>query len=417
MTRVQKIQLRQSELRETIGVELDKQIEEREDGGLERLTREAKGLETELRAALVIEQDNAIPDRIDTPEGRELTGLFARSALTDFVSETLNQQPLVGAPRELRQEILGGDYIGFVPLDLLLETEERIEQRADAVTGIAAAIQETQMPIAQRVFSRTATAYLGASLPSVAVGEVSFPLLSSGTGADVRSDGAELDGVAANLTTETISPVRLTSSYTFGVETLARVKGFEETLRRDLRGVIADKLDKLILRGQAADGNNSPAVEGIISALGNPSNPTATATWREYVTAYDGAVDGKFAVSDTEVRLLVNPATWRQAMGLTVGTESVNDDNLLRDILPRDRFRASANIPAAADGIATAVRYASGAAALARGMIAPVWRGLQLIIDPYSKAKVGQRVITAILITGFGMADPAAYGRIEFKLT
>ena len=133
------------------------------------------------------------------------------------------------------------------------------------------------------------------------------------------------------------------------------------------------------------------------------------------MTASDSGVDGKYAVTDEQVRLLVNVDTWKHAMGLEAGTDG--NSGLLRDVLPRERFRASANMPATASTIATAIRYASGASALARGMIVPVWRGIQLIIDPYTKAKAGQRVLTAIQLIGFAMVDASAYGRLEFKLS
>lgn len=64
MTRVPKAQLRQSELKTAIAVGLDKELEE---GLWDRLTREAQAVEVELRAALTIEAETAIPDRIDTP--------------------------------------------------------------------------------------------------------------------------------------------------------------------------------------------------------------------------------------------------------------------------------------------------------------------------------------------------------------
>ena len=425
MTRLQKIQLRQSEVRSKIAAELDKTEEERTEGKLERLTREAQAVEVELRAALTIEQEQAIPDTIETPEGRELAELFRRSSLAAFVGETLTGAPLEGANVELRSHLLGENMVGYLPLDLLLEPDERFrggeggrfETRADAVTNVATAIQDNQNTIAARVFARSATAYLGAMMPSVPVGDASYPRLTSGTTADVRSDGVELDGAAAALTTDTIRPVRLTASYTFGVETLSRIVGFEEALRQDLRSVMADKLDSLTINGQAADGSNSPVVAGVISSLTDPDNPTDVAAWDDYVTSYDGAVDGRYAITDAEVRLLVNPQTWRHCMGLQVATSG----DLVRDIMPRDRFVASANMPTSpASGnnanISTALRYASGASAMARGMIVPVWRGIQLIVDPYTKAKSGQRVITAIQMVGFAMSDAAAYGRLEFKL-
>ena len=412
MTRVQKAQLRQSELKTAIAAELDKELEEREEGLLDRLTREAKAVEVELRAALVIEEQTLPPDRIDTPEGRELRELRRRSSIFDYVSEVMDGRALDGASLEYRQALMG-DHPGHVPIEMLLDDEE-LETRADAVSNISAAIQDNQQSIAARVFARSASMYLGVMMPSVNVGDVSYPRLSAGTSADVRSDGKELDGTAAALTTETISPVRLTASYTFGVESTARVRGWEQALRRDLRQTMADKLDSLVLNGQAASGSNSPKVDGVISSLTDPTNPTAVAGWKDYLEAFDNGVDGKYAISDTEVRILVGVETWRHAQNLEVGTNG--NSGILRDRLPRERFRASANMPAAASNIATAIAYASGASNLARGYIAPVWNGLQLISDMYTRAKAGERILTAIQLVGFSMIDSSAHRRIEFKL-
>ena len=413
MTGSQRAQLRASEIRSEIASELEKDAGDRDSGALERLTKEAQTVEIELRAALVVDQSDLPADRVETPEGRELRELRRRSSIFDYVGEVMDGSGrLNGASLEYRQAVLG-DARGHVPLELLLDDEE-LETRADAVSNISTAIQDNQMPIAQRVFARSAAAYLGVMMPSAAVGDVSYPRLSAGTSADVRSDGVDLDGTAATLTTESISPTRLTASYTLGVESLARVRGWEEALRRDLRQTMADKLDALVLNGQAASGSNSPAVEGIIGSLTNPTDPTAVAGWKDYLQAFDNGVDGKYAISDSEVRILVNVEAWKHAQNLEVGTQGRS--GILRDRLPMDRFRASANMPAAASNIATAIAYASGASNLARGYIAPVWNGLQLIVDMYTGAKKGERILTAIQLVGFSMVDSSAHRRLEFKL-
>ena len=221
----------------------------------------------------------------------------------------------------------------------------------------------------------------------------------------------ELDGMAASLTNVQLNPVRLTASYTYGVETLSRVIGFEEALRRDLQAVIEDKRDQLAINGQAASGNDSPAVDGIINSLTDPSNPTAIATYAEYLAAYDDQVDGKYAMSSEEVRLLVNASIYKHSMGLTVGTEARG--GLLRDRLPMSRFRVSGNMPATASSIDRAIAYATGAEA--RGFIMPTWRGLQMIVDPFTLAKSGRHVLTAVMLTGWDMIDGAGYKLVEFK--
>ena len=293
-----------------------------------------------------------------------------------------------------------------MPLALLAD----LETRADAVTNIGTAIQENQMAIAGRVFNQSAAAYLGVQSPTVPVGTVSYPRINAGTTADVRNTGVELNGIAATLTTESINPVRLTASYTYSAESLVKVKGFEEALRRDIRGVLSEKRDYLAINGQSAVGSTSPALAGIINSLTNPTNPGSIAAWDDYLDAYDSHVDGKYASTGDQVRMLVNSATYKQARKLQIPTSGA----LLRNLLPADRFRVSAAMPAVASMIATGITYAAGVGG--RGLLMPIWAGLELIVDPYSNAKKGQRLLTAVMMIGSELVDSAAYKRIEFKV-
>ena len=71
-------------------------------------------------------------------------------------------------------------------------------------------------------------------------------------------------------------------------------------------------------------------------------------------------------------------------------------------------------MPATASTIATYLTYSAGSPV--RGMICPQWMGIQLVNDIFSKAKEGQRILTAILVVGFQIADTAPYHRGEFKV-
>ena len=420
MTTLQKLQLEQSEIREKIGGVLDKEDKTAEDRTeMGQLSKRAQELEVEVRAAIVIDEPETVVDTDkDDPETRELASLRRRSSIYDFVDEAVHGRGVDGASQEFRQAILGEDRHGYLPLDLLLDDDEQLEQRADAVSNIGTAIQENQQSIAARVFARGSAAYLGVMMPTVPVGTTSYPRITGGTTADVRSPGKELDGAAATLTTVSVNPVRLTASYTYSSESLTKVVDFEDALRSDLQAVMMDKYDNLAINGQAASGSNSPKVDGIINSLTDPTNPSDVADWEDYLAAYDDRVDGKYAMTSEEVRLLVNTNTYQQALGLTVGTSG--RAGLLRDRLPRDRFRVSANMPAtptsgANDKIASAIAYAFGARNLARGFVMPTWRGIELIPDRITKAKAGQRVLTAIMHVGFAMVDNSAYSRLEFK--
>ena len=399
----QRIALEMSQVRQQI----NDFPEDGEDAKRDELTTRYQSLESQYRAALVTEDTQEVDRDGDTPEGRELGRMRDRASIAGFILEVANGQAVDGANKEFREAVLGEDLGGYMPVDML-----EMAQRADAVSSVAT-IQDNQMPIFNRVFNRGSSGYLGVMMPSVPVGSTSYPRLNAGTTADVRDDGVELDGAAATLETVQLNPVRLTASYTYGVESLSRVSGFEEALRRDLNQVIMDKRDALAINGQAAVASTSPAVDGIINSLTNPDDPDTVADYAVYLAAYDDMVDGKYAISNEEVRLLVNANIFQHAMGLIIGAEARG--GLLRDRLPMSRFRVSGNMPATVDAtkVATAIAYATGAEA--RGFMMPSWRGIQFVVDPYSQAKKGQVVLTAVNIVGFDMVDGAGYKRLEFK--
>ena len=401
MNRLLKLQLRQSELREKLGALLD--ADNPDAAAITETTGELRGLESQIQAAMLVEPEPA-ETRSETAEGRELDGIRQRSSLLDYVRET-EGVPVSGASLEYRQALLGHDSPGYVPAELIFG----LEQRVDAVSS-ASAIADNVRPIQSRVFAVSAVDYLGIETPTVPVGTVNFPRLSAGTSADVRSAGVELDGTAASIVNEPVTPVRLTASYTYGVESLVAIAGFEEALREDIAATLRDKRDFLAINGQAAVASTSPAVEGIISKLTNPTDPSDVFAWDDVLDAFDDAVDGKHAMDSESVRMLVNAGTYKAARKLQIATSGA----LLRELLPAGRFRVSANMPATASTIATVLTYAAGTPT--RAMAMPTWAGVQLISDPYTKAKAGQRILTAIQMVGFQVIDTTPYKRLEFKI-
>ena len=406
MRESQRITVRQSELRAKINAFP-------EDGNateLDAMTAEYQGLESRFRAAVIMEAgDDAAQPAADSPENRERAVLLGRVSLADYIEEVNEGRAATGAAKELRQAAFGEDLAGYAPLDVF--TMRAAEERVDAVTNIATAIQDNQQSIAGRVFNQGAMAFLGIMTPTVPVGSTTYPRLSGGTTADVRSEGVELDGTAAALTNVEINPVRLTSSYTYSTETLARIRGFEEALRVDIQGVLNEKRDFLAINGQAAVSNVSPKVDGIINGLADPTDPSDEAVWTDYLAAFDAGVDGKYAMSAEQVRLLVNSNVYQHANSQGIGTAAAG--GLLRDRLPMARFRVSAAMPATASDIATAIAYSAGTPA--RSFVSPTWVGVQLVVDPYTLAKKGQRILTAIMMAGFDLVDTNPYRRLEFK--
>ena len=403
----QRIQRSMSEVRE----QLNNLPDEADTETLNGLTGEYSRLEAQFRAALLVEEAEEQRTKVEHSQqdgsGAEIRSLMRLAGLIDFVRES-EGATLPTAAHELRAALVGSDAPGYVPLEMF-GLRGQIEDRVDVATNVDAT-QSNQQVVQGRVFNIPAAEYLGVQFPTVPVGTASYPRLSAGTDADVRNEGTELDGAAALIVNEQISAVRLTASYTYGAESLANVMGFEEALRSDVQSVLMEKRDSLCINGQAAVANVSPAVEGIISKLPNPSNPSSVFTWDDVLGAFDAHVDGQHAADDSSVRMLVNADTYRKARELVVGS---NTGRLLRDLPPGARFRVSAAMPATTTTIATYLTFA--AASPVRGMICPQWAGVQLINDIYSRAKAGQRILTAILIAGFQMGDTGAHKRGEFK--
>ena len=411
MTNTQRITLRLSEVRsrlnEVSGLEGDAFTPEIR-AEAEALTNEFQALEVRHRAAIVADGETETRAANDG-EGREIRQLVGRASLGSYLASAARQVNVDGAEAELRAALnLDADQ---VPLDVLLpsETTASAEHRADAATNVAASIAESQSSIAGRIFAASTGDYLGIDRPTVPVGDSTYVALASGASADYRSAGATKDAEAATFTTKTVSPRRVTARYLFGVESSVKLAGLEEALRSDLTATLSDKLDAVALSGQVAVVNVSPAIEGLISQLTAPGDPSDVATASDYLTTYSGRVDGKYSADGANVNLLTSPDTFRHAYGLQVATSG----DLLSEKLPAGRFRASANMPATASDIATAISYAAGPR---RGFVQPVWRAATVIRDPYSGAASGQVALTVVVLTGSALVDAAPYSLHAFKL-
>ena len=422
MLKSQTLQLRMSELRQKI----NEFPEDGADADRDALTGEYSTLESQYRAALITEAADDDPDAGAHGGGdaqtREIGRLLDRVGVGDYLDAAVAGRAVEGAARELRCATLGDDAPPeYMPIDLLLPRQSR-QMRVDANTNVASAIQENQSSIAGRAFAVGALDYLGVDRPTVPFGTASYVSLTGGGSADVRSDGVALDATAGAFTTKAINPSRVSARYLYDNINDVRMRGASDALAMDLRMQIADELDKVGLNGQAAVANTSPALTGIIGGLTNPTNPTALATWTDYLEAYDAAVDGIYAMDDSMIRMLVNADIWKQARALTVGSEA--NGGLLRDRLPAGRFprfgqHARDRRPAEAiNKIATALTYAAGmpGVVMGRGFTQAVWRGIRVIRDVYTNSSEDQTAVTATVYVGQDMVNAGRYKRPEFQV-
>ena len=285
-----------------------------------------------------------------------------------------------------------------VPWIALLSPEERVEARA-ATT----APSDSDVAVANilgRVFASGAGAYLGVNFPAVPVGAANYPVLSAGVSPANAEGGAAANQTAATLTANVLDPIRLTAEYLVRYEDLNKFRMMEEALRADLQGAMIEAADAQIVAG---DGT-APNVSGFNSALTAPSNPSATADFAAYASTRAKLVDGRYAQSEDDVRVLVGATTYAHAAGLYQSGSGVS---ALSRLMPR----VSPHVPAAASNIQAAIASRSMGRA-----VSPVWPSISLIRDSVSGSANGQIRITAIALWNFKVLDASGYASLKFKL-
>ena len=404
MLKSQRVSLKMSEIRESLNSQAeDASIEDRE-----KLLNEYQESERHYRAELQIE--GLANDAPEHPERRELR---ARASVTDYLKEAVSGHAVTGAAAELRQETMkAADEPGRMPWEALLPMEP--EQRADVHTPAPSTVTTTQQSILGRVFSRSAAMFLGVDMPSVAIGDADYPVLTAGVTPAMKAAGAAQDATAGTFTVTTIAPTRLTARYLLRIEDLARFAGMEEALRRDLRDALSDAMDLQVLAGDGTAPNVAGFV-GTAPALTAPDNPASSneLSFPKVIQAGLSVIDGKYAHNLSESRLLVSPSAYIAAG--TAFQSSGNSDVAASDymIARSGGFRASANLPADDAHISKAVAFATGGAGSA---IAPVWEGVQLIRDMYTGAASGEVAITALALWGFKLLRTAPYSYVKFYI-
>lgn len=416
MRKTDKLRIRRSELREELTrAETDEQRN--------NITGELRTLEQQYRQAI---QDEAEEDEraaaevaadrnagLDS-EGREREELRSRSLLSRYAQAAADGRDVDGREREYRQSILGDfDRAGLVPLDMLDVRDE--EERADAVTSTAnitpAVTTGTRAPMLHRIFERTIARRFGITMSAVAIGTASYPYMTAGTDAEQKSPSTAVDAGAATFAMETLSPRRLTARYLFQVEDTVRLPMLEETLRRDLRLAMSDKMDDQVVNGNGT----APNVAGLLHELTDPVAATAVVTFESAIQVFTALVDAKHSYSMMDQVAMIGVDTYKKlANEFLASTDTSTSLDYLSNHLG-DLF-TSARLAAQDAG----TKIQQGLVALngvpGRNAVCPVWRAFELIRDPYSDAASGQIALTAYLLWNFKVVREEAYKQINFKL-
>lgn len=375
----------------------------------------ADDAEPEARAAAVTklnEADQKVAELLSGEPAEAPPELRDRISLGRYLLAAAKDQVPDGAEAELRQELKLSDQA--VPLEALLPTAE---ERADAVspqtTGgdplPSGTINLSTGPMLSRVFTATDTAFLRVAMPTVPAGERRYPVMTAGTSAAMQARGAEPDAGAAKFEVVDANPHRLTGRYVLDLEGVAEMGGLlESTLRADLRTEMGWQMDNQVLNGDG-QGNN---VSGIIASLADTPFPgldgaakdPAQLTWENAREMLYTLLDGKFARTEGDIRLLIGDSTYQRLRSVyRNGATASNVDGIDALRAMGAGLRRSFLIPAQDAYLQSATKREQHLiwAAEAAAAVAPVWQGITMIRDPYTNAGKAQVVLTAHMLFDF----------------
>ena len=361
---------------------------------VDTLSTEYRSVESKRRAAIVAEDLEAESAKdesgeIEDAETRERRELRGKSRVSDFVTAALTGRGVTGASGEYAAAV---GCAGLLPLDLLDSPEAReVEMRA-VTPGPSAETVTSTRPTVPYAFSRTDAAALGISMPMVASGEAHFPALTTAPPAGPKAKDAAADSTAAAFSLTKRTPGRITGQFLIRLEDLALMPSMEQDLRMGISGAMADNLDDQVIGGSGA----SPNLDGLLNQATDVAAAGAVETFATGVARFAALVDGKHANGWGDIRALIGTATFAKYAALFHGDSG---EMSLYDYLmgKLGALRVSTRVPAVAS---KAQRGIALLTAQMQPVVVPVWRGVEMIVDPFTLAAKGQRVVTAVTLVG-----------------
>lgn len=371
----------------------------------------------ELRAALTT-ADNALaellradppndPDPIpvngngdgpEDPEARERRELRSRASVGRILALRAGQSIIDGAEAEVAAA--HGCAPGRIPVEMILGdlTEERAASGANQVQSTNTA------PIAPNVFKTALARELGISQPTVPAGIAAYPYIS-GDGAAGPALPGEADAnnaKAATVSVASIWPARVTGTIEWQVEDAAVLGDLETALRANIRSVMEDAMDTQLLSGtgnQSVGRKATPDAAGLkglltqYPAVQPADKPVSTVA--QIVAAATGMLDGTYAERFGDIRLFTSVGAARFLKGILRVEEDAEDMvQYLERSFASLRYSARIADNAAATGKAGYAALLGHRTSRGLGGIAPVWQGIETIVDQITQAAKGVVSVT-----------------------
>ena len=397
MTAAQKIMIRLSECRQSLNTLL--QVETRsaeQQTEMETLTKEVSAKEPELRAAIAAEIPTNETRVSGDAETRELQRLTERANVGDILSATFEKRNTSGEAAELQKHFGLGSH--QVPLEML-RVDRGVESRA-AATVPASIGDASQAEVVTPVFASGDGAFLGIERPVVGVGVAAFPVLS--TSPSVKgpfTDSTEAAQTDAEFVATNLSPERLQASFSYRRTDAARFAGLDASLRLALNGGLQERLDQQAINGS----------DGLLNGTNLPNNNVNTlSTFALYLSGLlYGRVDGRYARTPGDIRMIVGQGTFTHAASTYKGNAS-DESGVERLQEKSGGLMVSAHVPDVASNRQNALIRLGGERGAA---VQPMWQGVSLIVDEFTRAAFGEIIVHAVLLANFAITRKAQWSK------
>ena len=412
MTALQRLQIEQSEVRQRLNELLaEDKLTEEQRSELSTLTGRMQEIEVELRAAIIAEPA-PVTTNAPASEDRDRIELRSKASVGRYLLAAMRGRSVSGAERELLDE--AGLEDGSIPMELW--DTNPVEQRADVVSGAPGTVGVNLDRLRPAVFAPSILPRLGVEMPRVSSGTYASGTITTSLTAGAEAKGGEADATAAAFTVSTATPKRISARLAIAIEDVAAVgqANFESVLRENLSLVLSDELDRQGLTGAGA--NND--LVGIFHRLANPSDPSAVATFDDFVAAFANEVDGLWASTVKDLAAVVGPATYqlaaktfRDATGQDLGDTAFSDYAAAR----YGGFWTNKRMPVPVSNVQAGIMYRRGRSGM-RTAVCPHWNMIS-IDDIYTGSAKGERYFTMhVLLGDVILVQPDAYSEIRFKV-
>ena len=180
----------------------------------------------------------------------------------------------------------------------------------------------------------------------------------------------------ATFVANNLSPERLQASFSYRRTDAARFAGLDASLRLALNGGLQEKLDQQAIEG----------TDGLLTATNLPNaNVNTATTFQLYLSGLlYGRVDGRYARTPSDVRMIVGQGTFTHAASTYKGNNS-DESGVERLQEKSGGLMVSAHVPAVSGNKQNAlIRLGMERG----GAVQPLWQGISLVVDEFSRERL-----------------------------